>query len=141
MERLVPAPRALNPGHRGATTNNNDNANANDHRGHDPMYNNGWQPGLGGARPGPPGSSEHEGEYPRGPYAGHGNNDANAAANRATSSGTFPVLLPGALGSVGYKDRPMFDDKLTTEAEFKFDGVNHGSAWKTKVERYMVYKA
>ena len=35
----------------------------------------------------------------------------------------------------------MFDDKLTTEAEFKFDGVNNGSAWKTKVERYMVYKA
>ena len=35
----------------------------------------------------------------------------------------------------------MFDDKLTTEAEFKFDGINHGSAWKTKVERYMVYKA
>ena len=35
----------------------------------------------------------------------------------------------------------MFDYKLTTEAEFKFDGINHGSAWKTKVERYMVYKA
>ena len=35
----------------------------------------------------------------------------------------------------------MFEDKLTTEAEFKFDGVNNGSAWKTKVERYMVYKA
>ena len=34
----------------------------------------------------------------------------------------------------------MFDDKLTTEAEFEFDGVNHCSAWKTKVERYMVYK-
>ena len=35
----------------------------------------------------------------------------------------------------------MFDDKLTTEAKFKFDGVNNGSAWKTKVERYMVCKA
>ena len=35
----------------------------------------------------------------------------------------------------------MFDDKLNTEAELKFDGVNNGSAWKTKVERYMVYKA
>ena len=51
------------------------------------------------------------------------------------------MTLSGSLGSVGYRDRPMFDDKLTTETEFKFDGVNHGTAWKTKVERYMVYKA
>ena len=35
----------------------------------------------------------------------------------------------------------MFDDKLTMDADFKFDGVSHGSAWKTKIERYMVYKA
>ena len=51
------------------------------------------------------------------------------------------MFLPGSLGSVGYKDRLMFDEKLTMEADFKFDGVNNGSAWKTKIERYMDYKA
>ena len=35
----------------------------------------------------------------------------------------------------------MVNEKLTTEADFKFDRVNNGSAWKTKIERYMVYKA
>ena len=35
----------------------------------------------------------------------------------------------------------MFDDKLTTEADFKFDGANNGSAWKTKIELYIGYKA
>ena len=35
----------------------------------------------------------------------------------------------------------MFDDKLTMDADFKFDSVSYGSAWKTKIERYMVYKA
>ena len=34
----------------------------------------------------------------------------------------------------------MFDDKLTTEADFKFVGVDNGSAWKMKIERYIVYK-
>ena len=51
------------------------------------------------------------------------------------------MALLGSLGFVGYKDRLMFDDKLTMDADFKFDGVSHGSAGKTKMERYMVYKA
>ena len=34
----------------------------------------------------------------------------------------------------------MFEDKLAT-TEFQYDGVKGGTAWKTKVERYMVYKA
>ena len=50
------------------------------------------------------------------------------------------MTLSGSLGSIGYKDRPMFEDKLAT-SEFQYDGVKGGTAWKTKVERYMVYKA
>ena len=53
---------------------------------------------------------------------------------------TLPLALVGSLGSIGYKDRPMFEDKLAT-SEFQYDGVKGGTAWKTKVERYMVYKA
>ena len=34
----------------------------------------------------------------------------------------------------------MFEDKLAT-TEFQYDGIKNGAAWKTKVERYMVYKA
>ena len=53
---------------------------------------------------------------------------------------TLPLKLAGSLGSVGYKDKPMFDDKLAT-TEFQYDGVKGGAAWKIKAERYMVYKA
>ena len=121
----MPAPRTLSPEH-----------SCGGHRGQDP-----WQPGYGGARSGPTGSSDLDGANPRGHYAGPGDADADLAASRAATHGTIPLLLPRSLGSVGYKDRPMFDDKLTMDADFKFDGVSHGSAWKTKIERYMVYKA
>ena len=41
---------------------------------------------------------------------------------------------------MGYKDKTVFEDKLAT-SEFQYDGVKGGTAWKTKVERYMVCKA
>ena len=50
----------------------------------------------------------------------------------------LPLTLTGSLVSVGYKDEPMFEDKLAT-SEFQYDGVKGGTALKTKVERYMVY--
>ena len=58
--------------------------------------------------------------------------DPAGETSSGSHAGAFPVLLPGWLGSVGYGDRAMFDDKLTTEADFKFDGANNGLALKTK---------
>jgi hypothetical protein len=42
------------------------------------------------------------------------------------------------LGSIGYKDRPLFDHQMTLQDEFKFNGVKDGYTWKGKVENYMM---
>ena len=65
---------------------------------------------------------------------------AGETPGERTRRRTLPLKLAGSLGSVGYKDKAMFEDKLAT-TEFQYDGVKGGAAWKTKVERYMVYKA
>jgi hypothetical protein len=43
------------------------------------------------------------------------------------------------LGSVGYKDRPIFDQKMTLQDEFKFNGKTENAfKWKTKVHGYFI---
>ena len=37
------------------------------------------------------------------------------------------------LGSAAYKDKPMFDDKLTGRDEFRYNGIKNGIAWKGNV--------
>ena len=37
-------------------------------------------------------------------------------------------------------DRQIYDDKLTAQPEYKFDGVRGGPAWKSRVERYFISK-
>jgi hypothetical protein len=46
----------------------------------------------------------------------------------------------GPLGNVEKLDRSIYDDKLTTQAEYTFDGGKGGAAWKSKVERYFISK-
>ena len=53
---------------------------------------------------------------------------------------TFPQALVGSLGSIGYKDKLMFEYNHAT-SEFQYDGAKGGTVWRTKVDRYMVYKA
>ena len=65
---------------------------------------------------------------------------AGETPGERTRRRAFPLALVGYFGSVVYKDKPMFEDKLAT-TEFQYDGVKGGAAWKTKVERYMVNKA
>jgi hypothetical protein len=40
------------------------------------------------------------------------------------------------LGSIGYKDRPIFDQKMSLQEEYRFNGVKDGFKWKTKVQAY-----
>ena len=54
---------------------------------------------------------------------------------------TLPLNLPGPLGAIERRDRSIFDEKLTLQAEYKFDGMKGGIAWKGKVERYFISKA
>ena len=38
----------------------------------------------------------------------------------------LPLRLNGPLGAIGYKDRPIFDEKMATHEEYKFNGVKGG---------------
>ena len=54
----------------------------------------------------------------------------------------LPLTLREPIGSAGYKDKPMFDDKLTERSEFQCAGkAGSGIAWKGKVERHFISRA
>ena len=53
----------------------------------------------------------------------------------------LPLKLVGPLGAIDFKDRSMFDDKLTTQEEFRFNGVKNGPQWKGRLGRYFISKA
>ena len=59
----------------------------------------------------------------------------------ARAPAALPLALRGPLGAVGYKDRSPFDDKLTLQDDYRFNGSKGGLAWKGKVERYLIGKA
>ena len=59
-----------------------------------------------------------------------------AGAQRAPKS--LPLDLKGPLGSIGYKDRSIFDQKLSLQEEFRFNGTKGGLTWKGKTERYFI---
>ena len=66
---------------------------------------------------------------------------ATAAPEAKGTKKTLPLTLPGPLGAIDRKDRSIFDEKLTLQAEYKFDGIKGGIAWKGKLERYFISKA
>ena len=53
----------------------------------------------------------------------------------------LPLKLHGPLGAIGFKDRSMFDDKLTMQEEFRFHGTKNGPQWKGRIRRYFISKA
>ena len=66
--------------------------------------------------------------------------------NTKTSRGAggrkkLPLRLGGPLGAIGYKDRPIFDEKMTTNEDYKFNAIKGGVAWKTKLERHFIARA
>ncbi len=61
--------------------------------------------------------------------------------HEARRDGAAPVLEQlGPLGLLNNPEKQLYDDKLTGQAEYKFDGVKGGIAWKSKVERYFMSK-
>ncbi len=58
--------------------------------------------------------------------------------NGAPAGASLPLQLHGPLGAIAHKDRPVFDQKMTLQEEFKFNGVKDGMKWKDKVERYFI---
>ena len=53
----------------------------------------------------------------------------------------FPLRMLGPLGCIAFKDKTMFDSRLMLDASYKYNGINGGMAWKSKVERYFVTQA
>ena len=56
---------------------------------------------------------------------------------------TKPQALPikiGPLGQLQDANARLFDDRISAQAAFQFDGIKGGSAWKSKVERYFMSK-
>ena len=53
----------------------------------------------------------------------------------------MPLRLVGPLGSIGYKDRPIFDEKMSIHEDYKFNGVKGGIAWKINTERHFIARA
>ncbi len=55
--------------------------------------------------------------------------------------GELPTLEPlGPLGLLVNPEKQLYDDKLTAQAEYKYNGHKNGPAWKSKVERYFMSK-
>ena len=51
----------------------------------------------------------------------------------------LPLRLTAPLGSIGFKDRAIFDMKFTLQDEYKFSGKpGEGFKWKKKVESYFI---
>ena len=91
-----------------------------DDAGAQPAYKNPWHSGRdAGGDPGQPGGAGHHG--------GGGGGQQPAACGRRK---TLPRKLVGPLVAIAYKDRPMVDDKTTSQAEFCFNGTKGGAAWK-----------
>ena len=57
-------------------------------------------------------------------------------ASTAVASPALSLKLTATLGSIGYKDRPIFDQKMSLQEEYRFNGVKDGFKWKTKVQAY-----
>ena len=64
-----------------------------------------------------------------------------AATTTALTRSLTPLPLEyGPLGALLHSKHGLFDDKITSEEEYKFDGSKGGDRWKGKVERYMISK-
>ena len=53
----------------------------------------------------------------------------------------LPVVLTAPLGSIGYRDKALFEDKLALQPEYKSDGLKGGANWKKRVENHFISKA
>ena len=67
--------------------------------------------------------------------------NSGAARSEPSPAKTWPLKMHGLLGAINFKDRMIFDDKVMLTAEYQWDGVKNGAAWKSRVERYFITKA
>ena len=51
----------------------------------------------------------------------------------------LPIKI-GPIGQLESANARLFDDRISAQSAFQFDGIKGGSAWKSKVERYFMSK-
>ena len=56
------------------------------------------------------------------------------------TDGQMNLSLP--LGQLGNerRDKSIYDDKMMTQAEYRFDGTKDGAKWKSTIERFFITK-
>ncbi len=55
---------------------------------------------------------------------------------------SLPLKLRGTLGAIGYsKDRPIFDDRLMVNEDYRYNGVKNGVRWKSKVTSHFISRS
>ena len=118
-------------------------------QGDDPFQRTGsdpWQPGrpfvpagLGGAG-GPGGSGPPGGGGGPGGHGGAGGGD-DGVPRDAEGKRRLPLTLTEPLGSIAYRDKAVFDEKLAEREEYRYSGKGGGIAWKRKVENHFISRA
>ena len=94
-------------------------------KGPGPLQHTGWQPAAEGPGPSPaPAGAPTPGPAPGKAYP------------RA-----LPLELKGPLMAIGWKDRPLLDEKLALQDDFRFNGVKNGPEWKENIEKAIIPRA
>ena len=91
----------------------------------------------GGEAPGAQGQGRGLDPWQSGPCRGSAS-PLTARHEPAPHRRPLPLHLPGPLGTIAHENRPIFDNKMTIQDDFKFNGVKDGLKWKGKVERYFI---
>jgi len=92
----------------------------------------------GSSRPG--GAGGHDGGASGGAHGGGPGRDG--MPRDATGKLILPLTLREHVGSLGYKDKPAFDEKLSERDEYKPSGkAGTGITWKGKVECHFISRA
>ena len=69
-----------------------------------------------------------------------GGNNGDADAEEEFDPTAVLKLRPLGMLAGDKHDRQLYDDKLTTQAEYRYDGMKGGPAWKSRVGRYFISK-
>ena len=55
-------------------------------------------------------------------------------------NGPLRITLPLGQLANERRDRSIYDEKMMSQAEYRFDGSKNGAGWKSKIERYFIIK-
>ena len=50
----------------------------------------------------------------------------------------LPLVLLDPLGSIAHTNRPIFDIKMASQEEYRYNGVKDGIKWKERIEGYFI---